>query len=159
MTLAEIKAFLDANATEVITIFIEDYVHAPKGITKLFTNAGLMKYWMPVTAMASNGKPWPTLAEMIQQNYRLLVFTQDSSKETTEGVAWQWRYTTENQCKFPNPQMTSTHFHKRRSTFSFEGLRICTNSLFAQSEVKFAESIGLRIDMRSGNQQEFQTKP
>lgn len=97
-TLADIKTFLDANPTEVITIFIEDYVHTPNGITNLFKSAGLMKYWMPVGMMASNGKPWPTLGEMIQRNHRLLVFTQDSTKESTEGVAYQWRYTTENQC-------------------------------------------------------------
>ncbi|KAG0583962.1 hypothetical protein KC19_3G175400 [Ceratodon purpureus] len=96
-TLAEIKTFLDANPNEVITIFIEDYVHAPNGISRLFTNAGLMKYWMPVAMMPSNGKPWPTLREMIQRNHRLLVFTQDSTKEATEGIAFQWRYTTENQ--------------------------------------------------------------
>lgn len=99
-TLAEIKTFLDANPTEVITIFIEDYVHAQNGITRLFTNAGLMQYWMPLAMMPLNGRPWPTLGEMIQRNHRLLVFTQDSTKEATEGVAYQWRYTTENQCKF-----------------------------------------------------------
>lgn len=109
-TLAEVKTFLDANPTEVITIFIEDYVHAPNGITRLFTKAGLMKYWMPPAMMASNGTPWPTLEEMIQRNHRLLVFTQDPTKEATEGVAYQWRYTTENQCKLitltPNPSDT-----------------------------------------------------
>jgi hypothetical protein len=107
-TLAEIKAFLDANPTEVVTIFIEDYVHAPNGITRLFTNAGLMKYWMPAAMMASNGRPWLTLGEMIQRSYRLLVFTQDSSKEATEGVAFQWRYTTENQCKLHDPVKPKT---------------------------------------------------
>nr|PNR49485.1 hypothetical protein PHYPA_011381 [Physcomitrium patens] len=96
-TLAEIKTFLDSNPTEVITIFIEDYVTSPNGLTSLFSKAGLMKYWMPVAAMPSYGRLWPTLQTMIQRNHRLLVFTQNSTKEATEGVAFQWRYTTENQ--------------------------------------------------------------
>lgn len=97
-TLAEIKTFLDANPTEVITIFIEDYVKTPNGIPNLFANAGLMKYWYPVSSMPQNGADWPTLAQILQRNQRLIVFTDVSSKEATEGVAYQWRYTTENQC-------------------------------------------------------------
>jgi len=96
-TLAEIKTFLDANPTEVITIFIEDYVKTPNGIPNLFANAGLMKYWYPVSSMPQNGADWPTLAQILQRNQRLIVFTDVSSKEATEGVAYQWRYTTENQ--------------------------------------------------------------
>lgn len=99
-TLAEIRTFLEANPTEVVTIFIEDYVLTLNAITKLFTSAGLTKYWMPVAVMPSNGSLWPTLEEMIQRNHRLVVFTQNETKEATEGVAYQWRYTTENQCKF-----------------------------------------------------------
>lgn len=96
-TLAEIRTFLEANPTEVVTIFIEDYVLTLNAITKLFTSAGLTKYWMPVAVMPSNGSLWPTLEEMIQRNHRLVVFTQNETKEATEGVAYQWRYTTENQ--------------------------------------------------------------
>ncbi|XP_010912461.1 PI-PLC X domain-containing protein At5g67130 isoform X2 [Elaeis guineensis] len=95
--LKEIQAFLEANPSEVITIFIEDYVTSPKGLTKVFTNSGLMKYWFPVSRMPKNGGDWPLLSDMINKNQRLLVFTSKSSKEATEGIAYQWRYVVENQ--------------------------------------------------------------
>lgn len=95
----EIRNFLEANPTEVITVFLEDYVQAPKGVTKVFTNAGLMKYWFPVSKMPKNGGDWPTLDEMIHNNLRLLVFTSIESKEESEGVAYEWKYTVENMCK------------------------------------------------------------
>lgn len=93
------KVFLDANPSEIITIFIEDYVTSPKGLTKLFDASGLRKYWFPVSNMPKNGGDWPIIDDMISQNQRLLVFTSKSSKEASEGIAYQWRYTLENQCK------------------------------------------------------------
>jgi hypothetical protein len=96
-TLKEIQAFLAANPSEIITIFIEDYVQATKGLTKVFTAAGLMNYWYPVSAMPENGGNWPTVSEMVAKNYRLIVFTSISSKESSEGIAYQWNYVVENQ--------------------------------------------------------------
>lgn len=98
-TLKEVEAFLSQNPTEIVTIIIEDYVHTPKGLTNLFTLAGLDKYWFPVSKMPKKGVDWPTVTEMVQENHRLLVFTSDSSKEAKEGIAYQWRYFLENQCK------------------------------------------------------------
>ncbi|CAM6039017.1 unnamed protein product [Sphagnum compactum] len=95
-TLIEIKSFLDNNAMEIITIFIEDYVNAPFGLTKVFTSAGLMKYWFPLSNMPVGGADWPTLDTMIQMNHRLIVFT-SMDKEATEGIAHQWNFTNENQ--------------------------------------------------------------
>jgi len=43
--LKEIQDFLQANLSKVITIFIEDYVTSPWGLTKVFNSAGLTKYW------------------------------------------------------------------------------------------------------------------
>ncbi|CAK9159452.1 unnamed protein product [Ilex paraguariensis] len=96
-TLKEVEAFLSENPSEIITIIIEDYVHSPKGLTNMFTNAGLDKYWFPVSKMPKKGEDWPTIANMIRENHRLLVFTSDSSKEADEGIAYQWRYMVENQ--------------------------------------------------------------
>ena len=97
--LKEIQIFLGANPSEIITIFIEDYVTSPKGLTKVFDAAGLRKYWFPVSAMPKNGGNWPTLDNMIQKNQRLVVFTSKSAKEASEGIAYEWRYVVENQCK------------------------------------------------------------
>lgn len=98
-TLREVEAFLTENPSEIVTIIIEDYVHTPKGLTKVFTEAGLDKYFFPVSRMPRKGEDWPTVTSMAQENHRLLVFTSDSSKEAAEGIAYQWRYMVENERK------------------------------------------------------------
>jgi len=98
--LKEIETFLAANPSEIVTIFIEDYVTSPQGLTKVFNASGLGIYWFPVSKMPKNGEDWPTVDEMVQQNQRLVVFTSKSSKEATEGIAYNWKYVVENQCKF-----------------------------------------------------------
>lgn len=95
----EIEAFLSANPTEIVTIILEDYVHAPNGLTKVFTDAGLMKYWFPLPSMPRNGQDWPLVSDMVAKNQRLLVFTSIASKEQSEGIAYQWNFMVENQCK------------------------------------------------------------
>lgn len=95
----EIEAFLSANPTEIVTIILEDYVESPNGLTKVFTAAGLMKYWFPLTSMPKNGEDWPLVSDMVAKNQRLLVFTSKRSKEQSEGIAYQWNYMVENQCK------------------------------------------------------------
>ncbi|XP_030550844.2 PI-PLC X domain-containing protein At5g67130 isoform X1 [Rhodamnia argentea] len=96
-TLKEIEAFLSANPAEIVTLILEDYVQAPNGLTKVFTDAGLMKYWFPVTNMPKNGQDWPLVSDMVANNQRLLVFTSIKSKEQSEGIAYQWTYMVENQ--------------------------------------------------------------
>ncbi|XP_074295361.1 PI-PLC X domain-containing protein At5g67130 [Silene latifolia] len=96
-TLREVEAFLSSNPSEIVTIIIEDYVHAPKGLTRLFANAGLDKYWYPMSKMPRKGEDWPTVNDMVQKNHRLVVFTSDASKEESEGIAYQWRYMLENE--------------------------------------------------------------
>ncbi|XP_047149510.1 PI-PLC X domain-containing protein At5g67130-like isoform X1 [Vigna umbellata] len=95
--LKEILVFLEANPSEIVTIFIEDYVTSPKGLTKVFDAAGLRKYWFPVSRMPKNGGNWPTIDDMIKKNQRLVVFTSKASKESSEGIAYEWRYLVENQ--------------------------------------------------------------
>ncbi|KAG5247660.1 hypothetical protein OIU76_029891 [Salix suchowensis] len=95
--LREIQAFLEANPSEIITIFIEDYVTSPRGLTKVFDAAGLRKYWFPVSRMPKNGGKWPRVDDMVQKNQRLVVFTSKSAKEASEGIAFEWRYVVENQ--------------------------------------------------------------
>lgn len=99
-TLREVEAFLTQNPTEIVTIIIEDYVHRPKGLSTLFANAGLDKYWFPVSKMPKRGEDWPTVTDMVQENHRLLVFTSVAAKEDEEGVAYQWRYIVENECEY-----------------------------------------------------------
>ncbi|CAL5377383.1 unnamed protein product [Camellia sinensis] len=95
--LKEIQVFLEANPSEIVTIMIEDYVASPKGLNKVFDAAGLRKFWFPVSRMPKNGENWPTVDDMVRQNQRLVVFTSKSSKEASEGIAYEWRYLVENQ--------------------------------------------------------------
>ncbi|KAG8497477.1 hypothetical protein CXB51_008679 [Gossypium anomalum] len=100
-TLREVETFLSQNPSEIVTIVIEDYVHTPKGLSNLFLNAGLDKYWFPVSKMPKKGEDWPTVNEMVQANHRLLVFTSVASKEAEEGIAYQWKYILENEAGDP----------------------------------------------------------
>ncbi|KAL6600388.1 hypothetical protein ACP70R_045188 [Stipagrostis hirtigluma subsp. patula] len=100
-TLKEVEAFLSENPTEIVTIFIEDYVRSPMGLSKVFTAADLMKYWYPISEMPTNGKEWPSVTDMVAKNRRLLVFTSDPSKQASEGIAYQWSYLVENESGDP----------------------------------------------------------
>ncbi|KAL5556989.1 hypothetical protein UlMin_039225 [Ulmus minor] len=95
--LREIQKFLDANPSEIVTIFIEDYVTSPQGLMKVFNASGLNKYWFPLSQMPKNGGDWPKVDDMIQKNQRLIVFTSKSAKEASEGIAYLWNYAVENQ--------------------------------------------------------------
>ncbi|KAJ6795459.1 PI-PLC X domain-containing protein [Iris pallida] len=96
-TLNEIEAFLSANPSEIVTLILEDYVEAPNGLTNVFNASGLLKYWFPLSSMPENGEDWPLVSDMVANNQRLLVFTSMSSKQDTEGIAYQWNYMVENQ--------------------------------------------------------------
>ncbi|KAI5079639.1 hypothetical protein GOP47_0005118 [Adiantum capillus-veneris] len=109
--LKEVEAFLLANPTEIVTVFIEDYVRSTKGLTNVFTEAGLKKYWFPVSLMPKSGGDWPTIIEMVAKNYRLVVFTSNRTKEASEGIAYNWRYVNENQ--YGNGGMTAGECPKR----------------------------------------------
>ncbi|KAL9684277.1 hypothetical protein QQ045_021712 [Rhodiola kirilowii] len=95
--LKEIHAFLDANPSEIVTVIIEDYVSSRNGLSRVFDAAGLRKFWFPVSRMPRNGGDWPTVDDMVKQNQRLVVFTSKSSKEASEGIAYEWKYLVENQ--------------------------------------------------------------
>lgn len=97
--LRDMRSFLDANPSEIITIFIEDYVTAPQGLTKVFQASGVNKYMFPLNRMPTNGEEWPTVDDMVKKNQRFVAFTSKSSKEASEGIAYQWKYVVENQCK------------------------------------------------------------
>ncbi|KAK1607100.1 hypothetical protein QYE76_030773 [Lolium multiflorum] len=92
--LKEIKAFLDSNPSEVITVFVEDY-SAPGSLSKALAAAGLTKYVFPPAKMPGNGADWPTLKDMVAQGHRLLVFTSKQGREGSDGVAHVWNYVVE----------------------------------------------------------------
>ena len=93
--LAIIKNFLENNPTEIITIFLENYVITRNVIDEPFIHAGLQSLilspseWNPTE---NNG--WPTIGWMQKQNKRLVIF--DSLGETSLAYN-QWREVIENQ--------------------------------------------------------------
>lgn len=78
--LADIKAFLDANPNEVVSIIFESYVTAAQ-MNDAFTQANLLTY----LHTQPQGTDWPTLEAMILANQRLVVFT-----DATDGQAYPW---------------------------------------------------------------------
>ncbi|KAJ0038381.1 hypothetical protein Pint_23478 [Pistacia integerrima] len=96
-TFKEIETFLSSNPSEIVTLILEDYVETPNGLTKVFNESGLMKYWFPVSNMPQNGQDWPLVQDMVASNQRLVVFTSKKSKQKSEGIAYQWNYMVENQ--------------------------------------------------------------
>ncbi|XP_045811587.1 PI-PLC X domain-containing protein At5g67130-like isoform X1 [Trifolium pratense] len=95
--LTNMRTFLDANPSEIITIFIEDYVKAPSGISKVIQASGLHKYMFPVSRLPKNGEDWPTVDDMIQKNQRFIAFGSKQAKEASEGIPYTWKYVVENQ--------------------------------------------------------------
>ncbi|XP_062176547.1 PI-PLC X domain-containing protein At5g67130-like isoform X3 [Alnus glutinosa] len=95
--LNEVQNYLQANPWEIITIIIEDHVSTPKGVRRVFDAAGLSKFWFPLSQMPKSGGNWSTVDDMVKKNQRLVVFTSNSSKEASEGIAYQWNYVVETQ--------------------------------------------------------------
>jgi hypothetical protein len=76
--LAEIREFLDAHPSEVISFIVETNAEtAPMEaeIRDAFAASGILPY----AHVQAPGAPWPTLGEMVAANQRLVVLTDDSS--------------------------------------------------------------------------------
>ncbi|KAJ2554913.1 hypothetical protein EV175_002429 [Coemansia sp. RSA 1933] len=94
------KTFMDANPREVITFIIENVSgFTSDQLRPSFEQSGLDKYaYVPAFAPRSShsGYPWPTLAELIDRNQRLVVFMDD--KANTSVVPYimpEWDYIVE----------------------------------------------------------------
>lgn len=72
--LRDLRAFLDCNPGEVLTIVLESYATEAQ-IETAFVESGLSAY-LHAQAIAD---PWPTLGEMIATGGRVVVFTADDS--------------------------------------------------------------------------------
>ncbi|KAJ1922195.1 hypothetical protein H4219_000057 [Mycoemilia scoparia] len=84
--LAHFKRYLDDNTQEVITIFFENVdSFAPKEIASNFEAVGLDKYAFAPN-ITDGSIDWPTLGDMVNDNKRLVVFS-DRSANTKE-VPW-----------------------------------------------------------------------
>ena len=93
--LVTLREFLEKNPSQIITIFLENYIKDRAIIDGSFKTAGLEEFilapsqWDPV---AHDG--WPTIEWMQKNNKRLLIF---NSIEKTELAYNQWEHVIENQ--------------------------------------------------------------
>ncbi|KAK4477549.1 hypothetical protein RD792_016781, partial [Penstemon davidsonii] len=115
-TFKEIEAFLKANPSEIVTLILQDYVETPKGLSKVFEEARLMKYWFPLSRMPKRGEDWPLVRDMIARNQRVVVFTSNESKEKSEGIAYQWNYMVENQFSCIHGEVSFILYYASNST-------------------------------------------
>ncbi len=76
--MAEIKAFLDANANEVLLMGLQNETSRAV-VIEAFKKSGLAAF----AHTQAKGKPWPTLAEMIASGKRLVLFAGGGG-----GAAW-----------------------------------------------------------------------
>ena len=70
--LAEIASFLRCNPREIVVIIFEAYVTAAE-TDAAFHDSGLLDF----VRVQPKGAPWPTLAELIAKDERMIVFTDD----------------------------------------------------------------------------------
>ena len=97
--LKEIKDFLYLNPTEVVFIFLEDYVSNPNKLNEAFINAGLEPYilkpteWNTQEHRVQKNKAWPTFQHMIKNNKRLVIF---SDHRSTDLIYNMWENVAEN---------------------------------------------------------------
>lgn len=85
------KEYLAANENEVITFILETYVSFEL-LKEVFDEADLTKYlYMP----ESNNSDWPTLKSMIENNQRLVIFTESADINADDWYLDMWAYTVE----------------------------------------------------------------
>ncbi|WP_322760102.1 hypothetical protein [Frankia sp. Cr2] len=73
--LTRLRAWLDANPTEVVTLIIQDGAPAAE-VMAVFSAAGLGRY--ALTPPMDPGGDWPSLGSMVEKNRRLVVFAESA---------------------------------------------------------------------------------
>ena len=87
----DIKTFLDNNPNEIVTIILECYVTANE-IESEINQSGLSSYLYT----HNNSIGWPTLQNMIDNDNRLVIFTdQDDSSSSQNWYHYVWDYAVE----------------------------------------------------------------
>jgi len=97
--LAEIRAFLERNPREVVTIIFESYIDAAE-TESAFSQSGLLDH---AHAQDPN-EPWPTLGEFIESGRRLVVLTDRRADPAIyPWYHYVWDYAFETPFSFERP--------------------------------------------------------
>lgn len=98
--LQAIKTFLDSHPNEVVTIILECNVSA-NDIASEMSTAGLNNYLF----FKQSGQPWPLIQDMINDNKRLVVFSDVDDASTSQGwYHYMWDYMVETHYSVNDPQ-------------------------------------------------------
>ncbi len=91
--LITVRDFLSAHPTEIVTIFLENYVRDKSTLDAPFKSSGLEPFILtPCEWDPTQG--WPTIGWMQKNNKRLVIF---NSIEKTDLTFYQWEHVVENQ--------------------------------------------------------------
>jgi hypothetical protein len=100
-SLTQIKAWLDANRSEVLTIFLEQRTGNKAAIQAAVDAAGIRSHLYDPVAGGVIQNGWPTIASMISSNERLVIFSDWGSEPghelTSDGFPYTYYYCVENQ--------------------------------------------------------------
>jgi hypothetical protein len=128
--LIDIRDFLQANPSEVVSIIFEADVTATQ-MNDVFIQSGILSYAHQQVA----GQPWPTLQDMIANDKRLVVFS-----DVDDGQAYPWYH-------YVWDHAVETHFSANsRADFDCAFNRgVPTNSLFILNHFVTAPTLGTGI--------------
>ncbi len=106
--LLELKNYLDDHPDVVITLILENYVDAPL-IEAEFGKAGLSEYLVP----APKG-PWPRLGTLIEENHRLVVFT-NRGGGAFKGYLDVWKYSVDTDFSIKNKEEFDCRYNRGKA--------------------------------------------
>lgn len=107
LILNEVKSFLDNNPNEIVSIIFESYVSGTMMETA-FSDASLLPY----LHTQPPGQAWPTLQEMINDNKRLVVFTDETDNSTALWYHDVWNFAVETEFSIQNKAEFTCDFNR-----------------------------------------------
>jgi hypothetical protein len=107
-SLGVIEQFLNTNPNEIITIILECYVTA-NDIESEINASGLNNYLFEKIP----GIDWPTLQEMINNNQRLIILTDENDANANQGwYHYVWDHAVETQFSVTDPADFNNEFNR-----------------------------------------------
>lgn len=110
--MSQVSDFLENNPNEIVTIIFECYTTANK-IENALINANLLKY----VYTNSNVKVWPTIAQMIETNQRLVIFSdKDDASNSQSWYHHIWKYAVETTFEAKDTSDFSSKYQRGKPT-------------------------------------------
>lgn len=111
--LTDLRGFLDCNPRECVIMTIEGSANMQQ-LDSIFDHAALRPYMY-----GHGGGQWPTLAEMIASNRRLVVLADRSSAESHEGFHRMWHHTVDVNYNIQNTSQFDCDFDRGNPSGAF----------------------------------------